>query len=231
MIIMAKVKKMKNAIIFLLAGLLVFGCIGQQEPGPVAPGNGSNMLQDNASAPDPAADAAEPEPIIPAQDDLPNGTVQDEPQPAQEVIPTTNMTVSQMVDSGLASLPSPGKGPYDIVEYRWLYHNPDFDPQVIAIGQPIDIYFSGKKESSLIGLGFKIYNDSMGDSVANGFAVVVNESSVLNPLMAGGFELDFLVPGISRELLGCSMVSKDKWITQAGNVIVVYGFECNDVRD
>ena len=70
----------------------------------------------------------------------------------------------------------------------------------------------------------------MNSSTANGFAVVVNESDVLNPLLNGQFDLDFLVPGISKELLGCQMTSKDSYISGINNAeIVIYGFDCLNV--
>ena len=218
---------MKKILISLFVAFLVFGCLGPVE-------NTNTSGQQNITQTPPVVNEPnETEMIVPVEPEpniTENETIIKPPVVVEEQIPMINLTQSQIMASEMSKLKSPMGGPYDILSYEWATQNPNLDPQLVAITTPIDIFFNDKKESNLVGLGFQIYTDKMNSSTANGFAVVVNESDVLNPLLNGQFDLDFLVPGISKELLGCQMTSKDSYISGINNAeIVIYGFDCINV--
>jgi hypothetical protein len=220
---------MKKIIISILIAFLVFGCLGPATdtvPSEQVPGNGTKDTEPETGNGTPVTEP--PEPVVPEPNITENET-EEEPV-IEEKIPTTSKILYQIIDDEISNLKAPHGGPYDTVSYEWETQNPNLDPKLVAISQPIDIFFNDKKEKNLVGLGFQIYTDKMNSSTANGFAIVVNESDVLNPLLNGRFDLDFMVPGLSKELLGCQMVSKDKYLSEINNAtIVIYGFDCINV--
>ena len=147
------------------------------------------------------------------------------PSPSQtSSIPSTNKSISELMSIELDKL-NPPDGAYSIVSYEWVSNQYESDPQAIVINPTMNVLFDNKTEKNLVGFGFKVYKPLNGSVwFANGFAITINESSVLENKF-GSFEINYDVPNMARKLHECTINSKQSMLDNRSQLIVIYGFD------
>lgn len=213
---------------------MLFGCLqplsqdtGNGEPATPPPdaGNGApvapNVTEPVPNVTENVTEPAPPDETVNQTPETGNG------QPETAFPETTDLTVGQLLDKELDTLPSPSGGPYSIVTYRWVSNGMDKDGMIIAFEPALQIKFDYKTQSNLVGFAFKTYEPTEGGGgTANGVAVFINKSSYLEQLQPlQRVDIDFNVPGLERKLYDSRITSKKMLIDLKGRLLVIYRFE------
>jgi hypothetical protein len=223
---------MKNIILFLSI-FLVFGCLlpysgDVNETGPVKNETKQEPTTNVTAPANVTAPVNVTENQTPAMNDTDqtNGT----PEPVKPTYTQTNKTVNELLPDYLDTISAPHGGPYKIVMYQWVSNQLEVDPQAITINPTMHILFDEEAEDNLAGFGFNTYEKDGSLEYAEGFAIVMTKSRILDSKLVGTFDIDFLVPGFETKLYDSQIKSKEELQDSSGRLIIIYGFSSNNVE-
>jgi len=227
-----KVDYMNKILIALFFAFLVFGCMAPYSGDAnqtTAPGanitpqeNKTTDVQENVTAP---ANVSEND-TTEMNETQAETNATTAPQYTQ-----TNLSVEELLAQNLDSIRGPGGGPYKIVTYEWVSNEVGTDKMAISINPTTHVLFDNEGEDNLAGVGFKTYESEGSLEYAEGFAIVLNKSTILDKKLVGDFDIEFSVPGFKSTSMEFSkIISKEELQDPSGRLIIIYGFNSYNVE-
>jgi hypothetical protein len=219
-----EVKNVKNILFVFLSLLLIFGCVGPIS-GDV---NETTPVKNETKQPEPTTNVTPPANVTPPVNVTENETPPMNETPSQPTYTQTNLTVDELLSKKLGEIFHEGQ--YKVRTIQWVSNQLEVDPQAIMINPTMHILFDNKSEDNLAGFGFKTYEKNGSIEFAEGYAIVMTKSTILDSSMVGTFDIDFLVPGFETKLYDSSIISKEELQDSSGRLIIIYGFSSNNVE-
>jgi len=158
-----------------------------------------------------------------------------EPAPAvQPEAKPINITVSQMLDTGLAKLQNDfyriNTGTFTETAYQWMRipANTNVGEITFDASPEGDVRFDNKTIKTIVASGFAVFKDNEDDSVQiYGLAVFKDKRTILDNYTGQDvFAVSYLPPTIAKKLRDCQVSSRDYYIAEGGDWFVSYSFRC-----
>ena len=156
--------------------------------------------------------------------------------PAPLPFPTTDKTLTQMLDEGLDKARTDfyrsNSGTYDERTYTWKRYSANITPDEIVFPAPADdVKFDGASISSINASGFVVFNNTQNDIVrAYGLAIFQANNTKLDSYTGSDtFDIDYFPPIIDKELRDCQVYVQDYVFTPEDKLLITYFFKCEKV--
>ncbi len=219
---------------------LMLGCLSQPYSGEQGAGQQNQPpAQPPAVTPTPPPSNPPANPSQPAQTGT-NTTQNATPPPAVSPPPSpppnavqTDLSAGDLLGQLLHDLPPRDGGPYYKKTYTWVSLEFNASPGVITLSNPTyDVLFDGAADTNLVAFGFTTYAPASGPVSASGYAILYNDSMMLDRRAASLIPTDitYKASGMNLTLAGALLVSKDFALDQKGRLLAIYEFETDSVE-
>lgn len=170
-----------------------------------------------------------------------NETVPPKPPEPQNktVYAETNKTANQLMADGMAKLKSAyyanASGVINEKSYTWsrLPANSTSDEIPVGVSAPAtDLEFDGDTIETVLASGFIVFTREDETQDIYGLAIAKARSTILDDYTSeDSFYVSYIPQPINKEIWGCYIRSKERYVNAQGEPLAEYFFQCDDVDD